>query len=92
MTTIKKILADFENRLHNTLITKFTLNETEEIVKEAKSSHSHLIEEIIKMAQEMKRMESDYDDEDKTSRRDVPPYNEAITDFITNLSTLNKKR
>ena len=54
------------------------------------------IEEIIKLEriklkekiEGNKRMESDYDDEDKRSRRDVRPFNEALDSVLKLLNDL----
>jgi hypothetical protein len=42
-----------------------------------------LLEEIEGKVEWMKRMESDYDDDDKRARRDVSPYNQALSDSLS---------
>ena len=44
------------------------------------------IESLRGWVEKNRRMESDYDDEDKRARRDVRPYNEALDEILSHLS------
>jgi len=49
------------------------------------------LEDIKEWVEGNKRMESDYEDEDKRSRRDVGPYNAALFDLTTYINSLKSK-
>jgi predicted RNA-binding Zn-ribbon protein involved in translation (DUF1610 family) len=44
---------------------------------------------LRKSVDDLRRMESDYDDEDKRARRDVRPYNEALDEVLALLTPKN---
>ena len=50
-----------------------------------------ILEAQCALLKEMERMESDYDDEDKRARRDVRPYNEALSEIIASNRELLEK-
>ena len=72
MTTIKQILAEFDKLVMEDGEYKFRSRGT--LHSFISSTHSHLIEEIIKMAEDMK----------------TPKENLSLNQIITNLSTLNE--
>jgi hypothetical protein len=105
MTTIKEILAEFDEKFvknPNFSISKYCEKDEgfedwygadEEIKSFIHSSHSHFIDEIIKMCEE-KRIEID----EVASTRGLcgvefqEGKTKALSDIITNLSTLIEKK
>jgi len=100
MTTIKKILdweKIFDERFNYTWIEtrgNYTLEEKVKDIKSFTSStYSHLIEEIIKMVEEMELSSEQYKNKFNTTNIAIGEsigYNSALSDIITNLSTLNE--
>jgi len=98
MTTIKKILeedirksVEEFHRLNKSL--KWVAEEETEpiavfIYNILSASHSHLIEEIIKMCEGMKKIRHLGDTDSPSEDSEWSGYNTALSDIITNLSTL----
>lgn len=74
---IRKILAKYITEWSNEMLCELANS----IDLAVKNREAELIEEI----EGIRRFESDYDDEDKRSRRDVRPYNQALEDILTKL-------
>ena len=91
MTTIKEILAEFDEKFKKSdgwnpsSIGSALESEIKSFIS---SSHSHLIEEIIKMVKKLERTPANLID--GIPARDNYFFNLALFAIITNLSTLNE--
>ena len=45
-----------------------------------------MLADVVEEIKNMKRLETDYDDEDKRARQNVKPYNEALSDILAHLT------
>lgn len=64
---------------------KFVEDTIDEILQQVLTEQKMKFKEMV---ENKRRMESDYDDEDKRNRRDVRPYNEALDETLSELTNL----
>ena len=67
------------HKFEENLVSVIYSNGVDEMISVPKTLITHLLSTLVKEMEGLKRMESDYDDEDKRARRDVRPFNEGIS-------------